>query len=233
MASAIGSLKGKLVVSCQPVIGGPMDYTDMVVAFARAAQVGGAGGLRIEGLENVRAVRKVTELPIIGLVKRVDPATPIVITATAADVDALARAGADIIAFDATDRSRLESVAALTRVAHAAGKLAMADIATIAQARAAAQLNADIIATTLAGYIGGEVPVDPDIALVTACATLGRPVLAEGRYSTVEQVRAARGAGAWAVVIGSAITRPEHITRRFVEAVTLAAEHSAGSRAGR
>lgn len=216
----IEALKGRLVVSCQPVIGGSLDRPDIVAAFALAAEAGGASGLRIQGLANLRAVRAVTSLPIIGLIKRDDPSTPIIITATVADVQGLAEAGADIIAFDATLRDRPDSVAALNRAAHDAGRLSMADCASIEDARAALAAGCDVIGTTLSGYTGGPVPEDPDIGFVRAAAALGAPVFAEGRYRTVAEVRAAREAGAWAVVVGSAITRPEHITSWFVDAVT-------------
>jgi N-acylglucosamine-6-phosphate 2-epimerase len=218
-------LKG-LIVSCQPVSGGPLDRPDMVAAFALAAEAGGARGLRIEGLANLRAVRAVTALPIIGLVKRIDPATPIIITATTDDVRALSDGGADVIAFDATRRdSRRETVRRLTEATHAAGCLAMADCATEADAEAAVAAGVDVVGTTLSGYTGGPVPDDPDIALVARCARLGVPVFAEGRYRTPDQARAAREAGAQAVVIGSAITRPEHVTEWFAHALDAPPAH--------
>lgn len=208
------------MVSCQPVVGGPMDRTEIVVAFALAAVAGGAAGLRIEGVERVRAVRAATDLPIIGIVKRVDPTTPIIITPTRADVAALAEAGADIVAFDATDRDRPEPVLALAEEVHLAGRIAMADIATRSQARRARDAGCDVVGTTLSGYTGGPVPEDPDIVLVEACAEeLGGPVFAEGRYRTAEEVEAASRAGAWSVVVGSAVTRPEHITAWFAGAM--------------
>ena len=86
MGSVLDGLRGQLIVSCQPVAGGPMDRSDIIVALAQAAELGGAAGLRIEGVANVRAVRAATALPIIGLVKRIDPATPVIITAREADV---------------------------------------------------------------------------------------------------------------------------------------------------
>src|SRR3569833_1337574 len=123
-APILEQLRGSLVVSCQPVTDGPLDRPDIVAAFALAAEAGGARGLRIEGLANLRAVRAVTRLPIIGLVKRIDPATPIIITATVADAAALAEVGADIVAFDATDRpGRRATVRDLARACRAAGRL--------------------------------------------------------------------------------------------------------------
>ncbi len=204
-----------------------MDAPVFVVGFALAALAGGAAGLRIEGVENVRAVRAATDAPIIGLVKRIDPATPVIITATERDVADLAAAGADVIAFDATLRApRPAGVAALAAATRAAGKLSMADCASLADAEAAVRDGCDVIGTTLSGYTGGHVPEDPDVALVAAVAGLGRPVFAEGRYRTVEQVRAARLAGASSVVVGSAVTRPEHITAWFAEAVRVPEEAS-------
>ncbi len=209
-------LEDGLIVSCQPVEGGALDRPEIVAAFALAAQAGGARGLRIEGLANLRAVRAVTSLPIIGLIKRIDPGTPIIITATSADVRALAEAGADIVAFDATGRpGRPASVEALAETARAAGCLAMADISSFADAQDAVRAGVDILGTTLSGYTGGPVPEEPDVALVRLCASLPKPVFAEGRYRTVDGVRAARAAGAAAVVVGSAITRPEHVTSWF------------------
>ena len=216
MSALLSRLHDALVVSCQPVTGGPLDRPEIVAAFALAARDGGAKGLRIEGLANVRAVRAVTDLPIIGLIKRINPATPIIITATVRDVRDLAEAGADIVAFDATDRlGRPDTVESLAKAAHAAGCLAMADLSTAAEAEIGVRAGVDILGTTLSGYTGGTVPPDPDIDLVGACAALGRPVFAEGRYRTLDEVRAARRAGATAVVIGSAITRPEHVTSWF------------------
>ncbi len=193
----------------------------MVIGFALAAEAGGAAGLRIEGVANVRGVRAVTRLPIIGIVKRAEPDTPVIITSRLEDVRALAEAGADIIAFDATDRPRPVPVLDLARAVRDAGKQSMADCATLGDAQAAAAAGIDVIGTTLSGYTGGPIPEGPDFELVRRASTLGLPVLAEGRYRTTEDVRAARLAGAAAVVVGSAITRPEHITSWFAEAVRI------------
>ena len=212
-------LRGRLIVSCQPVVGGPLDSAEFVAAMALAAIAGGAAGLRIEGLKNLRAVRRATDVPIIGLVKRAEPATDVFITPRPEDVFALREAGADIVAFDATRRARPAPVAALVAAAHAAGALAMADLASEGDAGPAISAGVDILGTTLSGYTGGEVPEAPDLPLVAALARLGAPVFAEGRYRTPEQAEKAIAAGATAVVVGSAITRVEHITSWFAEAV--------------
>lgn len=213
-----------LIASCQPVPGGPTDSADFIVGFALAARDGGARGLRIEGVTNVAAVAKACDLPIIGIVKRDLAGSPVRITPFLDDATALADAGAAIVAFDATDRPRPESVAALVAAIHGRGALAMADIATAVEAEAAVAAGADIIATTLSGYVSpGPVPDAPDVELVRACRGLGRPVVAEGRYNAPSLAAAAVRAGAHAVVVGSAITRPEYIARWFADAIAAAA----------
>ena len=212
-------LRGSLIVSCQPVVGGPLDRPDIVVGFALAALASGAAAVRIEGIDNIRAVRAATRAPIIGLIKRDFPGTSVRISATIGDIDALALAGVDIIAFDATAYPRPAPAGDLLAAIHRHGRIAMADISTAAEAATAARLGADLIGTTLSGYMEGPVPEAPDMPLVKAIAGYGKPVIAEGRIRTPEQAKAAIEAGAFAVVVGSAITRPEHITEWFATAV--------------
>lgn len=212
-------LRGGLVVSCQPVTGGPMDRPDIVAAFALAALAGGARGLRIEGVDNLRAVRAVTAAPVIGLVKCDLPESPVRITPLPDQIDALIAAGADIVAFDATDRPRPVPRDALVARIHAGGALAMADCATADEGRTAADLGCEVLGSTMSGYTGGPVPEGPDLAILPALAQLGRFVIAEGRYQVPADAAAALAAGADAVVAGSAITRPEHVTAWFVAAM--------------
>jgi N-acetylmannosamine-6-phosphate 2-epimerase/N-acetylmannosamine kinase len=199
-----------------------LDQPEFVARLALAALVGGAAGIRIEGHRNVQAVRAATGRPIIGLVKKELQSSPVFITPETKDVRTLAECGADVIAFDATLRPRPVSVRELVLSIHATGKLAMADGATFEDAQAAADAGADILGTTLSGYTGGPVLSEPDIELVFRCAALGVPVLAEGRYRTPDQARSAIEAAAHAVVVGSAITRPEHVTSWFVDAMKAA-----------
>ncbi len=227
MQSILSKLAGQLIVSCQPVPDGPMDRPDIVAAFAEAALVGGAKGVRIEGVDNVAAVRRVTNAPLIGLIKTDLENSPVRITPYVHQVHLLVAAGADIVAFDATQRQRPEPLADLIAAIHALGAVAMADCATQADAQIAHQLGAEILATTMAGYTGDAVPVGPDLELVTALARIGKFVVAEGRYHTPAQAAAAIAAGASAVVVGSAITRVEHVTSWFVDALTAGAAHSA------
>ena len=220
----VSRLRGKLVVSCQPVPDGPLDTVEAIVAYALAAEAAGAAGLRIEGARNVAAVAAASTLPVIGLIKRDLADSAVRITPFLEDVEALLDAGAAVVAVDATDRPRPVPSSALLAAIRRRGAVAMADISTEAEARAAIAAGADIVGTTMSGYAGpGPTPDGPDLGLVGRCAALGAPVLAEGRYNAPPLAAAAIRAGATAVVVGSAITRPEHITAWFREAVEAAA----------
>lgn len=208
-----------LVVSCQPVPGGPMDEAAHVVAFAKAAVAAGAVALRIESIGYLHAVRPAVSVPIVGIVKRDLDDSPVRITPFLHDVDALAEAGADVIAFDATDRVRPASVAALADAVRRRGRLSMADCSNMEDARRAHALGIDYLGSTLSGYTGGPEPTEPDLALIAAMRALTSNVIAEGRIRVPEQARDAAAAGAHAVVVGSAITRTEHATAWFDAAV--------------
>lgn len=220
----IEELRGQLIVSCQPVTGGPMDQADMIVAMARAAVAGGAAGLRIEGAANVRAVRAALQVPIVGIVKRDLNDSPVRITPFEEDVYALAEAGADIIAVDATHRQRPVTVPALLSAVHNARCMAMADCATEADGIAAAALGFEFVATTLSGYTeetsnGSD---QPDFDLIANWHMRGLRVVAEGRVKTPQDAARALHFGAFAVTVGSAITRVEHITEWFVQSLSRA-----------
>jgi N-acetylmannosamine-6-phosphate 2-epimerase/N-acetylmannosamine kinase len=223
-------LRHSLIVSCQPVPDGPTDTPDFVAGFARAAVAAGAGAVRIESARYVAAARAAVDVPIIGIVKRDLADSPVRITPFSSDVEALAEAGADIIAFDATDRVRPEPVSTLVEAIRRQGRLAMADCACLEDAKAALTLGIDFVGTTLSGYVGGPVPDAPDIALISAMRELTPYVIAEGRLKTPGNAMDAAASGAFAVVVGSAITRTEHITDWFLTAATAgfrANEHSA------
>lgn len=216
----IKSLYGGLVVSCQPVPGGPFDRIDAILSFARAAQVSGAVALRIEGISNVAAVTKACQLPVIGITKRDLDTSAVRITPFIEDVEELIRSGAAIVAVDATDRPRPVASKDLIAAIKGLGAIAMADISTEAEARSALDAGADIIGTTMSGYTEpGPSPVAPDLDLVRNCAALRVPVLAEGRYNSPSLAAAAIRAGATAVVVGSAITRTEHVIGWFRAAI--------------
>jgi len=211
-----------LIVSCQPVKGGAMDRAEMVVGFALAALDGGAAALRIESAEYVAAVRAATDRPIIGLVKRDLDDSPVRITPWIEDVDALAQAGADIIAYDATQRLRPVPSRALVERIHAHGRIAMADCSILADAEKALSEGADVVGSTLAGYTGPVEPTEPDLDLVAAMRRITPHVVAEGNIRTPAQAQQALLAGASMVVVGSAITRPEYVTSWFRSALDTA-----------
>ena len=211
-----------LIVSCQPVKGGAMDRAEMVVGFALAALDGGAAALRIESAGYVAAVRAATDRPIIGLVKRDLADSPVRITPWIEDIDALARAGADIIAYDATQRLRPAPTRALVERIHAHGRIAMADCSILTDAEQALSEGADVVGSTLAGYTGPVEPTEPDLDLVAAMRRLTPHVVAEGNIRTPAQAQQALIAGASMVVVGSAITRPEYVTSWFRSALDTA-----------
>lgn len=222
LAALDQTLAGKFVVSCQPVQGGPMDDDECVIRLALAAVDGGARGIRLEGAARVAYARQRLPVPIIGIIKQDLADAAVRITPNAQDVDALVAAGADIIAFDATDRKRPVPVRQLVERIHQAGRVAMADCATIEDARAAVACGCDIIGSTLSGYTGGPVPKEPDLELLAQLVALDVRVMAEGRYGTPELAARARTIGAWAVTVGTAITRIEMIVRNYVEAMESA-----------
>ena len=214
---------GGLIVSCQPVPNSPLDKPDIVAAMALAAEQAGAVAMRIEGIANLSATRAVVSIPIIGILKRDLDDSPVRITPFPDDVAALAQAGADIIAIDGTDRIRPATVASLLAAIHQHGLVAMTDCSTFADGMACQRLGAEIIGTTLSGYTTAETPDEPDFELVKALSDAGCRVIAEGRYNTPAQAAEAMRRGAWAVTVGSAITRLEHICQWYNAALKQAA----------
>lgn len=214
--------KGVLVVSCQARADNPLHGPAFMAAMARAAAQGGAGAIRANGPDDIAAIRAAVDLPIVGIVKRFVEGVPVYITPAFSDAEAAAAAGADIIALDATARDRGGGTLAdlVGAIRSRLARPVFADVATLEEGLAAQALGADYVATTLAGYTGAT-PVGradgPDFdllqALVAACRV---PVVAEGRFDTPDLVARALELGAHAVVVGTMITNPREITRRFV-----------------
>ena len=230
--TVLDQLRGQLVVSCQAAPGSPLEPTQHIVALAQAAVLGGARAVRIEGLANVRAVRAAVTVPVIGIVKAQHPGFEAFITTTLDEVEQLAGAGADIIAFDATDRPRPVPVDALAKSILRHGRVAMADISTLAEARHAIAAGAHLAGTTLAGYTSYSAKLaGPDFPLMMALAAAELPFVAEGRIWTPDEAARAMALGAAFVVVGSAITRPDDITRRYAAAVAGAARPQLGETA--
>jgi N-acylglucosamine-6-phosphate 2-epimerase len=217
------SLRGKLIVSCQAAAGDPLDDVDTLRRIAASVLRGGAGGLRANGVESIRAFRCETSLPIIGILKRYE-AGEVAITPDFAAAAAVSGAGADVVALDCTAR-RLNATepwpGLIARIHDELRKPVLADIATFDDAVAAEQAGADAVATTLYGFT-------PETAqfravnweLVESLAKRVRvPVIVEGHITQPEEVKRALDLGAYAAVVGSAITRPESITARFVKPI--------------
>lgn len=223
--SLLDTLRGGLVVSCQPVDDGPMDRPEIVAAMALAAVAGGAAGLRIEGIDNLRAVRPHVTVPIIGIVKRDLEDSPVRITPRVADVQGLIAAGADIVAYDATDRPRPDPVEAILEAIREGRALAMADCASAEDGRRAVAAGAAVLGTTLSGYTAATAGRGDgvDLELIRVFHELGGFVMAEGRVNTPELAAAAIRAGADAVTVGTALTRLELVTGWFEAAVAKAA----------
>ncbi|MCL9783788.1 N-acetylmannosamine-6-phosphate 2-epimerase [Vibrio sp. S4M6] len=218
----LAELAQGFVSSCQPIDNGPMDCPEIVAAMAKASILGGAVGLRIEGINNLKAVRAQTSVPIIGIVKRDLKDSPVRITPFVEDIAELASAGADIIAIDATDRDRPVPINRLVEAIKSHGCLAMADCSNLEEGLYAQSLGVDIIGSTLSGHVSQPTPEMPDLELVRALAQKGCFVMAEGRYHSPQLAAQAIQAGANCVTVGSAITRIEHICQWFDASVKQA-----------
>ncbi len=220
------ALKNRVVVSCQASRGDPLDDLDTLRRIAASVLLGGAGGLRAEGAARVAAFRAITDLPLIGLVKTLDRQGAVYITPDFAAAHAISNAGADMVALDCT-RRRLEEAepwpTLIGRIHAELGRLVCADIATAEEAEAAEGAGADVVATTLRGYTADtrEVAVVDWAMLATVIARVKVPVFLEGHVNSPEQVSRALRTGVHTVVIGSAITRPQTITTRFVAATRV------------
>jgi len=227
----IEQLQRALIVSCQASLGEPLASPEHIQALALSAINGGAAGLRLEGIENIKAVRAVTKLPIIGLskaktVKESEKLNKVYITASFAEAQDLANAGCDIIAIDGTGRPRADNLSLEQTIGHIhqqLSKAVLADISTVEEGINAQKYGANLVSTTLYGYTKEtELPPEqgPGLELLKELVQrLEIPVILEGRVWYPDEVKKAFTYGAYAVAVGSAITRPELITKRFVQAI--------------
>lgn len=218
LARLLDTLEGGLIVSCQASSGSPMRDTRTIARLAVSALQGGAVALRVNSPADVEAVRAVTTVPIIGLHKQQGERRS-VITVTDEQVLGLAVAGADIVAVDATREVFDDIAGRLARAAGVSPVPLMADVSTLDEGVQSWEAGVPFVGTTLSGYTpyssGG---LAPDVRLVSELASRGVRVLAEGRYAKPDDVARAFDAGAFAVVVGGAITDPVAITRRFAAA---------------
>ncbi|MFD1952966.1 N-acetylmannosamine-6-phosphate 2-epimerase [Paenibacillus thailandensis] len=211
-----------VIVSCQALPDEPLFGSQIMARMAAAAAAGGAVAIRANTGADVSSIKDTVDLPVIGIVKRSYPDSEVYITPTEKEVDELIAAGADMIAFDATRRRRPGGVTleGMVRYIKAKGRLAMADVSTLEEALYAESLGVDCVSTTLSGYTPYSPQIDiPDFQLAEkAAAALKVPLIAEGRISEPSHVMRMLGLGVHAVVVGSAITRPQLITKRFTAA---------------
>lgn len=221
-------LDKQLVVSCQALENEPLHSSYIMGRMALAAKQGGAKGIRANSVEDIKEIQKQVDLPIIGIIKQDYTDSPIYITPTVKEVDTLLETGCEIIAIDATKRIRpndekLEDIIRFAKEKRPDVAL-MADISTLEEAIWADELGFDCISTTLVGYTdesAGNNIYDNDFALLKEIkAAVSKPVIAEGKIDTPEKALKALQNGANFVVVGSAITRPQLITKTFADAVS-------------
>jgi N-acylglucosamine-6-phosphate 2-epimerase len=220
-------LAGGIIVSCQANPGSPLDDPSILAQLAKAAEAGGAVGIRANLPRNIRAVKSKVQVPVIGLYKQDYPDSPVYITPTFREAKEVIEAGADILAIDATLRKRPngETLAELVeRIRSCSPIPLMADIATFAEAKAASELGFDLIATTLVGYTEETRGVQaPDMELIRRISReISTPLIVEGRVHSPETAALAVENGAFAVVVGTAITDITWVTARYAERIHAA-----------
>ena len=206
-------MKRGLIVSCQALEYEPLHSSYIMGRMAVAAKEGGAIGIRANSVEDIREIKKEVDLPVIGIIKRDYEGMKPYITATMKEVDELASIGVDIIALDATidqDENFLKEI-----FKKYPNQKFMADISTIEEGLRAGELGFHYVGTTLVGYTEhskGLNNFEVLEALVKDCKSV---IIAEGNFDTPEKAKLAIEKGAHAVVVGSAITRPQLITKKF------------------
>jgi N-acylglucosamine-6-phosphate 2-epimerase len=221
---SIETLRHGLIVSCQAPVDSPLYEPNIIAAIAQAAVNNGAVGVRIDTPAHISAVRDRLKVPIIGLWKQVIAGSDVYITPQYHHASAVAKAGADIIAIDATIRNRPggETVKdIITRIHQELDKPVMADVDTIEAADAAIKAGADIVGTTLFGYTGATKHLSPPgWELLKQMVKLDIPAICEGGISSPEMARQALDLGAYAVVVGTAITGIDYLVKAYIKQLT-------------
>lgn len=225
MTELTEALRGRLIVSVQAYPGEPLRHPETMAQMARACELGGAAAIRCQGLADIAAIKGRVEVPVIGLWK--EGHDGVYITPTLRHALACASAGADVVALDATGRPRPdgrsfeETVAAVRAATDVA---LMADCATIEDVRRAVAAGCELVSTTLSHGVaaaGTALGSGPDLDLLTRAHAEfpDAAIVCEGHVHTPVDARAALDAGAWAVVVGTAITHPTTVTGWFADAL--------------
>lgn len=223
----IEQIKGNLIVSCQALEDEPLHSSFIMSKMALAAKVGGAKGIRANSIEDIREIKKEVDLPIIGIVKKDYDGTDIYITPTLKEVKELVNEGVDIIAMDATSQLRLNKqtlddffLEVKSKYPH---QLFMADCSTVEEAIHADELGFDFIGTTLVGYTpqskNDKIEANDFKIMRDIVKSVKHPVIGEGNIDTPQKFKRALKVGCYSVVVGSIITRPQVITKRFVNEI--------------
>lgn len=219
-------LKNGLIVSCQALENEPLHSPYIMSKMALAAKEGGAVGIRANSVVDIKAIKEVVDLPVIGLIKKDYPNSGIFITPTMKEIKELIESGVEIIALDATLRTQADGVSLEEKLKyiHDNNTLAMADISTYEEGMNAAKLGFDLISTTLSGYTNYSTNgKGPDVELVERLVKDTKDykslIVAEGKIFSEDDLKSILEAKPFAVVIGSAITRPQVITARYNEIV--------------
>lgn len=218
-------IKGGLIVSCQALETEPLYDSYIMSKMAWAAYLGGAVGIRANTVIDIKAIKERVDLPVIGIIKQVCPDSDVYITPTMKEVDALVDVGCEIIAVDATNRLRpngktFEEFFKEVRAKYP-NQLFMADTSCFDEGKLAEELGCDLIGTTMAGYTSYTkgTPL-PDYTLMSRYVNeLNSPVIAEGGIWSPDELKKAIDLGVHSAVVGTAITRPMDITKRFVNAI--------------
>lgn len=227
MSEKISQIYKKLIVSCQALPDEPLHSSFIMGRMAKAAKEGGACGIRANSREDIEEIKRNVELPIIGIVKKEYADSPVYITPTMREVDALVEAGADIIALDATGSRRpggvlLDDFVEEIRNRYP-GQPLMADCSTVEEVLHADRLGFDFLGTTLVDYTeqsAGKQIEENDFEIIRQILEkVNHPVIAEGNINTPQKARRVLEIGCYSVVVGSIITRPQVITRTFTEEI--------------